>query len=265
MKETIIDILFFILSQKKSKYKMIILCFVLFFCSCNNKTEKDRMDIVIEKLTERYPKLKKGDSDYYRLVRSVAYDNNNFEIQLRTEPDSIADRQSILVFVNSKREYCAIPFFSNTYTDYWEFPNEESLKNLKKVKGTFSKELRNALLFLKHDKKVELFDVAEEMRHSLLYCSDLMEKDSLIMKEPIAHFGKYLEGNEQEENVRERLRKNYIDIMRNKRTYLLYQKNAVVAYLDPKNLRIYQFIYNKDSTFSIKSYRQDQKLNMTYL
>ncbi|WP_374172243.1 hypothetical protein [Flavobacterium tructae] len=265
MKEIIRNTVSFIFFEKKDKYKVILFCFAFFFISCNNPTDKEKADIIIEKLTERCPELNKGDSDYYKLIRSVAFDNNNFEIQLRTEPDSINDRQSILVFINSKKEYYAIPFLSNSHVDYWQFPNEQSLKGNKKSSFTFNKELRNALLFLKRDKKTDLFNVAEEMRHTLLYCSDIREKDSLVMNTPLVHLGDHLVGNEKEEEVGKRLRKNYLEIKRNSRKYVLFQENFVVAYLDPKNFRVYQFIYHRDGTFSIKCFRQDQKINMTYL
>ncbi|MBL0737077.1 hypothetical protein JI750_09295 [Flavobacterium sp. GN10] len=262
MKEIITNILFFLLFKNKNKYKIILFCFVLSFFGCNNATEKDRTDEVIEKLTERYPQLNKGDSDYYRLIRSVSYDNNSFEIQLRTEPDSISDRQSILVFINSKKEQYAIPFFSNSYVDYWQFPNDQSSKSKKKSNATFNNELRGALLFLKRDNKIDLFDVAEEMRHSLLLCTDLTLKDSLLIKTNMINLGKHTV-DDTESEAQERVKTNYKSIMKNNYSYALYHKTGILAYLDQNRFRIYQFIYHHDGTFSVKCYRQDRRINIT--
>lgn len=258
----LINILCFTLFENKTKYIIILFCIILSFFSCTSTIEKDKVDSVIKKLTERYPQFNKGDSDYYRLTRSISYDNNNFEIQLRTEPDSINDRQSILIFINSKREYYAVPFFSNSYVNYWQFPNDQLLKGQKKLSSTFNKELRNALLFLKNDKKTDLFNVAEELRYSLLNCKDLTLKDSLLMNTYIGNIGRHSIDNEEEKEVKIRLKKNYDDVIKNSQSYILYQKNGVLAYLDQKKFRIYQFIYHHDGTFSIKCYRQDRKLNM---
>ena len=250
-------------NMKRSMNKIIkiiyfsLLSVILISCSEKDNTSiKKSIQIVIEK----FPQLKttkKSFSDDYKLIRSLKNGEFNFEIQLFSEPDSIREKQQIIVFINSKKECYSIPFFSNKYKDYWQFPFEKVNRNVEKVNSTFSKQLNsvlNKLTKVDHKNK-EIIDYAiiNDLIYSVLNCKKIEEKDSLLVYKTI--YPNLDMPNENREESLIRLKKNYFLMKKDwhpKKNQINYN-----CYLDKKNGRIYQFNFNNQKKLEIKAYRQD--------
>lgn len=237
----------------------------VFLISCRqNKSLNQNIESEISNLTNKFPQLPKGNSkqsDYYKLVRSVRNGEKNFEIQLRSSPDSLDDPQQIIIFINQYEKCVAIPFFSNTYRDYWNFQFDELLPNIKRTNTDFTKELMFAL------NKLQLNDsigkaglVVDEMLYSLLHCTLVTESDSVKL------FGTSLIPNhnlppESIDSNFARQRKNYNAM--SKEWHPKYFIDNYNSFLDEENHRVYQFNFMHDSwrrekvEMSIKVYRKD--------
>lgn len=236
-------------------YISILICTI----SCSESKEAE-VGKSIKNLIKRFPQLnttKKTFENDYKLVRSVKNGKFDFEIQLLSEPDSIKGKQEIIVFINSKKECSAIPFFSNKYKDYWEFPFDTQISNVPKVNSTFTKELNNVLnkLTSKANPKKENIDyeIINELLFSVLNCRNLEERDSLLISKRISMNLEIPE--EKSDSAFIRLRKNY-QLMKQDWHPKQYQTNYN-CYLDKKNARIYQFKYSENRKLTIKTYRQD--------
>ncbi|KFF07891.1 hypothetical protein [Flavobacterium hydatis] len=242
-------------------YTHLLYFLLLALISCNENRSSNAEES-IEKLTNKFPELKINEKKFgskFELIKSINIVKSNFEIQLYSEPDSIENKQQIIVLIYSKKEYASIPFFNNRYKDYWEFPFDKPLKNVQKINSTFRTELNNALRifpdpknprkdrFLKHE-------VVNEMLRSLLVCKNLEEKDSLLIYKRICPNSDI--PNEISDSAFVRLRKNYEKMRRE-----WHPENFIInynCYFDEKNGRIYQLNYDeKNKIYKVKSYRQD--------
>jgi len=242
-----------------------LLLFIVFllptFFSCRQTTSSDRnIEKVISDLTDKFSQLPKGKSsqaDYYKLVRSVKNGEKNFEIQLRSTPVSIEDPQQIVVFINSLGQCYAIPFFSNTYRDYWDFQFDSPISTVKATNTTFSKELMTALDTLHLNDTIGTGSIViQEMLSSLLHCVNVTETDSAKLMSLYVNFNYDIPEESRESGV-ERLCKNYQGISSQ------FHKLNTFNVLDQNNFRVYQFrdngiiIWRKKLDLSIKVYRQD--------
>lgn len=243
--------------MKSSTYLYCLL--VLFLLSCNESKES-KIKHSIEDLMNRFPELKvnQKNGSKFELIKSVKDFKSHFEIQLYSEPDSIDNKQQIIVLINSEGECSSIPFFSNKYKDYWEFPFDKPLKNVNKINSTFKNELNNALKIFTVPKDVPFFkiikhEVANEMLESLLVCKKIEEKDSMSVFTPYPNSDI---PDEDSDSVSLRLRKNY-EMMKKgwhpKDFFSIYN-----CYFDESNRRIYQINYDEESkSYRITTYRQD--------
>lgn len=227
--------------------------------SCSGNKEAN-VDKAIESVIEKFPQLKTTKKTFgndYKLVKSVKNGEYNFEIQLFSEPDSIKEKQEIIVFINSKKECFPIPFFSNKYKDYWEFPFDKEIPNVPKVNSTFTKELNIALSKLtrkENPKKINIdSEVTKELIYSVLNCRDLEERDSLLIYKTIYPNSDMPDEDHDKSFVR--LKKNY-ELMKKEWHPAKYQTNYN-CYMDKKNYRIYQFNFYSYDKLKVKSYRQD--------
>ena len=247
---------------------LIYLLILTFAISCSNNKEAD-VNASVDDLIEKFPRLKNTKKTFgndYKLVKSVKNGKFDFEIQLLSEPDSIQGKQKIIVFINSKRECYAIPFFSNKYKDYWDFPFDKQIQDAPKVNSTFTKELNNALNKLtekENPKKENInYEVINELLSSVLNCRNIEERDSLLVYKTISM-------NldipvEKSDSAFVRLRKNY-ELMKKDWHPKKYQNNYN-CYLDEKNARIYQFNYDQNrKQIKIITYRQDYGFRYMYL
>ncbi|WP_264564833.1 hypothetical protein [Flavobacterium sp. N3904] len=90
--------------MKKYNYFFYFFLFIL-ISSCSKKNDKN-IEKSIQNAIERFPQLKttkKTCGNDYKLVKSVKNGEFDFEIQLFSEPDSIKDKQQIIVLINSKK------------------------------------------------------------------------------------------------------------------------------------------------------------------
>jgi hypothetical protein len=247
---------------------LIYLVIIIFAFSCSHSKEAE-INASVDSLIKKFPLLKntkKTLGNDYKLVKSVKNGKYDFEIQLLSEPDSIQGYQKIIVFINSEKECFSIPFFSNKYKDYWNFPFDKQIPELPKTNTTFTKELNNALFKLteKDNSKKEniKYDVINELLFSVLNCRNIEECDSLLVY-------KRLSMNldipiEESDSAFVRLRKNY-ELMQKEWHPKKYQNNYN-CYLDGKNARIYQFKYDqKTKEIKITAYRQDYGFRYIYL
>lgn len=243
--------------MKNLNYSIFILL-VIITISCVEKKEAD-VKKSIKNLIERFPQLKNDKDKFgndYQLVKSVKNGKFDFEIQLFSEPDSIKGNQEIIVFVNSKKECYSIPFFSNKYKDYWEFPFDKQLPNVQKTNSTFTLELNNALNKLtagEKDHKDIKYEITNDLLFSILNCQNLEERDSLLVYGTIYPNSDLPDEDHDKSFIR--LKKNY-ELMRKEWHPEEYVINYN-CYLDRKNYRIYQLNYYNKPQFKVKTYRQD--------
>jgi len=250
--------------MKSTLLKIFILqLFVLTtFISCKPTTAQPNIEKVISDLTDRFSQLPRGksnQSDYYKLVRSVTNGECNFQLQLRSTPDSIEDKQQIIILINKKNECYAIPFFSNRYFDYWNFEFDRPTKGVKKTNTTFEKEFTTAINTLSLNDTLETSSkVINELFISLLNCEQVKETDSIHF-EGLSLTNCYDQPTENFDSCWVRQRKNFISIKRlihPAKNYYNYN-----AYLDSRNSRIYQIVNQEKDRWKkmkplIRMYRQ---------
>lgn len=168
------------------KYLLFLLIGIMLFGCKRPNSETENEDILI-KLTARFPQLPKGKgalTDFYKPIRTVICGNNDFKIQLFATPDSIEDRQEILIISNIKGMNYAIPLFSNTYRDYWDFQFDTPIQSVKKTGTTFEKEFLYALEYLSlNDTLGTANKVIANLFNSILFCKLISDSISY----PITH------------------------------------------------------------------------------
>ena len=237
---------------------------------CKKINNEPNVEKSISDLTNNFPQFRKGKSkqtEYYKLVRTVTYGENEFKLQLRSEPDSLNDPQKILVLINSRNECYSIPFFSNTYRDYWDFKNEATIPNVKKTKTNFNNEFTLALDSLRLNDTLGTGNrVITEMMFSLLNCTRVTEKDSAEVCSGYSNSNYDLEDELFDIKTKKRLRNNYAELSKD------WHKHKCCpdynSYYDTENYRIYQIInnegfYKKPLKLKIKCYRQNAIFNIT--
>lgn len=98
--------------------KLLLSFSILFFItSCKSNSTEPNIEKAITDLVVKFPQLPKSESkitDFYKLKRSFTNGDKGYSIQLYSSPDSLKDPQKILIFLNSKGKYYALPLFSNT-------------------------------------------------------------------------------------------------------------------------------------------------------
>lgn len=211
--------------------------------SCKPTTSDPNVEMVISELTERFPQLPRGrsnQSDFYKLNRTVIYGKNEFQLQLYSTPDSIENPQQIIVLINSKGEPYAIPLFSNKYRDYWNFEFEKPIEGIKRTNTTFEKEFTKAITVLNLNDSTGIgAKVLNEMLISLLNCQVVRETDERVfMSLDLTPF--HDEPNDDWDSCFVRQKKSFDAIKKSIHpSEYHYNYNA---YLDTKNLRVYQIV-----------------------
>lgn len=226
-----------------------------------------KINASIEQVIEKFPQLdnsKRIFGNEYQLVRSVKNGKYDFEIRLFSESDSIEGKQKVIVFINSKNECYTIPFFSNKYKDYWLFPFDKQIPNIRQTNSSFSYELNIAItnLGLNDYPHKEGGDyiyecLMNELFLSILNCiklDELQEKDSTLICSSFYQASDMPTENMDSAHVR--LRKNY-ELMKKEwgpgKNTNIWGYNC---YFDRENGRIYQINYDKNK-IDIKNYRQN--------
>lgn len=241
---------------------------LIVFSKCKQTYSQPNVEKILSNTISKFPQLPKGNSNFYRLVRSVTIGDNDIELQLRSTPDTLDDPQEIIIVINKAKQLYAIPLFSNTYHDYWNFQFDSLLSTVKLTNTTFEKELKTCLT------KLNLCDtlgtagrVINEMLVSLLQCQQVTDTDSLNLHS-VALTNNYNLPYEDSDSCYKRLQENWREMKK-----AFHPKDYIInysAYWDKKNNRVYQFEYKNFSSkqkldFTIKNYRLDcvyQMLNL---
>ena len=261
------------------KNKILILIALFIFTECKNKSITADINKALLDVTTKFPQLPKGGVEHYLLEKSVKNAKYKYEIQLYSETDKIIDPQKILVFINAENECFAIPFFSNTYRDFWEFKNEIPLPKIKKVQTTFSKEYFEALVKLKLNKIEVYFSVTNDLLISILNCDKISKCDYSDLKNHIFSNNNYaLDSEDNYELLKQNRAKNDEEIL--KTTNWEMDDDDVQQYvgcMDYKNFRFYQVvlkveildasknpikIIQSENELQIKSYRKDRIIHL---
>ena len=259
------------------KIKTILLFTLFIFIGCEKKKEPN-IEIALSEVISKFPQLPKGGINHYQFDKSIKNGKYNFEIQLYSEPDNIKDPQKIMVLINSKKECYAIPFFSNTYKDYWEFRNEKKSQSSKKARTSFTKQYIEALNVLNINTSKICHVLTNDVVVSLLNCDRITKNNSHFLKNLVFLNNKSLESHESSKELKEKSLKNYKEIISTDNSDLNFNYNQIpVGYLDYNNYRFHQIVYkykyakhpNKNNqqiitkiVLQIKSYRYDTKINM---
>ncbi len=241
---------------------------IIIFSSCRQKDNQTNIEKALSNTISKFPQFPNGQSSYYRLVRSVTIGDNSIEIQLRSSPDTLDDPQKIIIVINKSKKLYAIPLFSNTYQDYWDFQFDSVLSSVKPINTTFEKELKTCLT------KLNLYDtlgtagqVINEILVSLLQCKQVTDADSLNLQSVVLT-NNYTLPYENNDNCHKRLRENWQEMKK-----AFHPKDYIInynAYWDERNKRVYQFdlknLSRKEKLeFTIRNYRLDCIYQMLYL
>lgn len=245
------------------KIFLLQLLILITFFSCKPRTAEPSIEKAISDLTNKFPQLPRGKSnqlDFYKLVRTVIYGKNKFQLQLYSTPDSIEEQQQIIILINSKGDYYAIPLFSNKYRDYWNFEFEKPLEGVKRTNTTFEKEFTKAINVLNLNDTIGTgARVLDETLISLLHCQSIRETDEPIFKS-LDFTSNSDEPTEDSDSCIARLHKNFTAIKEGIHPSKYYYNYN--AYLDMRNRRIYQIVNQgknrgKRLKPEIKTYRQN--------
>lgn len=237
--------------------------FIIFFLTLLGCGRQNEDKTTINNLTNRFPQLKivsKNRSNDYNLIRSVSFGTPSVTIKLYSQPDSVDDKQQIILVTNSELHSYAIPLFSNSYHDYWKFQFDNFNQNAKPINTTFEKELNICLDTLHlNDTIGTAGKVVNEIFYSLLHCQNVSISDSSNF-EVILMSSKNSIPEENSDSCYNRLKQNWESISQE----LYPNKNIRYThfYWDKDNSRIYQFDFKnfkrkQKNYFKLTTFRQD--------
>lgn len=245
--------------------KYFLIAFSIFLFCCHIESERLIIENKIDNLLVQHNQLHSEKKSEFLLKKSVYNGEHNFEIQLYGEPESFTDPQNIIVLINrNTNEIGAIPFFSNTHRDYYEFQfDNKVVESIGAVNTTFNKEFNSAFSKTNLNVDSNLSEIViTELMTSLLGGKFIYSKDSMDLKSIFLNENKRLE-YEDSNTTNDRIKKNYNAI---KSTLDI----EIITILDNRNYRIYQ-IENLQKNrklpveYLIKSYRQDQVFHQIHM
>ena len=225
--------------------------------------QQNKDTTTIENLTYRFPQLKmtaNNQSFTYNLIRSVSLGKTSVTIKLFSQPDSVDDKQQIILVTNPELHSYAIPLFSNTYRDYWKFQFDSVSQNTKIISTTFEKELNVCLDTLHlNDTIGTAGKVVDEIFYALLHCQDINLSDSSNF-DVILMNAKNSIPAEDSDSCYKRLKRNWKLISQD-----MFPNKTIIykhVYWDKDNARVYQFDYKnfkrkKKNYFKVNIFRQD--------
>ena len=242
-----------------TKVFLLVVCF-LTMLGCGRYSEDKT---IIDNLTNRFSQLKinyHNQSPKYNLIRSVSFGKPCITIKLYSQPDSVDDKQEIILVTNSKLHSYAIPLFSNTYRDYWQFQFDKANQEARPTNTTFEKELNICLDTLHlNDTLGTAGKVVNEILYSLLHCQDIHLADSSDFQTVLLK-NTYRTPEENTDSCSVRIKLNWKSISEE----MYPNKTAIYkySYWDETNGRIYQFDFKnfkrkQRNYFKLKSFRQD--------
>lgn len=241
------------------KYFLLGVCYFIITGCGRHSDDKTTID----NLTNRFLQLKMSyhnQSPEYNLIRSVSFGKPSITIKLYSQPDSVDDKQEIILVTNSDLRSYAIPLFSNTYHDYWEFQFDRPTQNTNLTTTTFEKELNICIDTLHlNDTLGTAGKVVNEILYSLLHCTDISLSDSAEFK-IIPMSSKYSLPEENSDSCYKRLQRIWESISQE----MFPNKNITYrhSYWDKNNGRIYEFDFKgfkrrQKNYFKLNTFRQD--------
>jgi len=214
----------------------------------------------INKLVVRFPQLQNQLCNY-NLIRSVSFGCPVITVKLYSQADSVDDKQQIILITNSKLHTYAIPFFSNTYRDYWNFQFDDTqIKTTKPIYTTFEKQLNTCLDTLQlNDTIGTAGKVVNEILYSLLRCRDISLSDSSDFK-IIRMDNKYSVPEENNDSCYKRLERNWESVSQELFPNKIIRDKQLIW--DQDNGRVYEFDLKgfkrkQKNYFKLKTFRQD--------
>lgn len=235
---------------------------MLSLISCKSKKSDNA---IIKELTEKFPQLAAADPENAYLLRRITTSNDHTQIALYKVSDSTNDEQQLFIIKNQAGQYYAFPFFSNTFSDYWNFQPCGAASNSKDTVDNFEREF-NAFLNAMHPKKTEAFHLINEVMLSALHCRVLEKTDSIGFNSISRSYNDYLP-DESDSSCYQRMRENWRSL-----SHELFTEKFVakIAYWDKENGRVYLFdltdISNKLPFYiKIRVFRQDCVLHVMTL
>lgn len=245
------------LNSNTHKAAFIILILTLLACNQSHDTS-----VIINDLKNRFPALNsplKNDQGNYNLIRSVCFGEKSVTIQLYSQSDTLDNTQKIIVLINSQAKQFALPFFSNTINDYWDFQFERSDDQKHQSNTTFEGELNKGLNALNlNDTSGTAGKIISELLYSVLHCEEIKMSDSSRLKGIVLN-EIYSVPAENWDSCSQRNLKNWETI-----SMELFPSKDITykaAYWDKQNARIYQFDYTnfkrrQKNYFKLKTFRE---------
>ena len=239
---------------------------IFFFLYCNTDSAKYSSESVIADLIQKFPQLPRGKGNqtaFYEHIRTVSFGNNGLlQLQLWATPDSVEEKQQILILINEKKEPYALPLFSNLYKSYWNFEFEVSPTDTSTyVNTTFQKEFTSAFDSLGFTEKPKVcLSILAEFLLSIMRTEVVREQDSLDFKEVVDRYVRNKSYAETRNSCILRQQKTFNEILKEIRPNESYHRYN--ACWDKQNHRIYQIV-NTNPNNSVKYnclfkiYRQD--------
>jgi hypothetical protein len=250
--------------------RLSFLFLLSFLFSCRQENKSPDIEGTLINLTKKFdqlPNARAKQTNFYTLKRSVTIGTNGTELQLRSSPDTMEDPQSVILVINSRKQVYAIPFFSNTYRDYWNFRFDNVVKSMKPVNTSFQKELQTCIDTLElNDSLGTATQVINEMLVSLLQCRRVYDSDSTELLAVNLHSNDSLP-EEDSDSCHVRSDKIWQAIFKEMHPNTAHLVRN--SFWDERNYRVYQFDYNKKKSeklrVGLRVYRPECIWRMMYL
>lgn len=143
----------------------VIIVFITISCERKKESNANEEKTAVEGLLKKFPML---DKDFV-LVRKAVLDS--MSISLFRSRNEVYDE--LLIF-EKKGKYYAMPFFSNMYSDYWNFQNDNQPRLFPSTNSSFNKEFSELIADLKIT-PAEFDLVINELMLSVLHAENNIE------------------------------------------------------------------------------------------
>lgn len=235
--------------------KVLPALLMLSFIGCR-ETKTDTA--ILKELTKRFPQLGTGEQLRTYLTRRVITGQDQTQIALYKVFDTANDEQQVFIIKNSEEQSYAFPFFSNTFTGYWDFQTGNPAMKLKASGDNFEQEF-NACLKALNIKNAESYRLINEIMLSALHCKVIERSDSMQLNSLCLSYNDHLP-QEDDSSCYQRIRGNWRSL--SKELFNDEQFVPKIAYWDKENCRVYLFdltgIKNKlPFYFRIKVFSED--------
>lgn len=157
-----------------------ILTIMLFsLSSCYRHSDKETSIKALKDLTTRIKELPQNINDY-KLSKTVSIAKYKAKIELWEVADITDENrtQEVAIFYDSLNKYYAVPLFSNTYYNYYNFEFDHPLQINHIVHTTFEKELNNAMDSVYNDNVLIQNRMLTEFFNSIFNCKPLSLRDT---------------------------------------------------------------------------------------